>query len=410
METLTLCGAAAYHMLRVPPAALWLAVLSCAEPLRHPSAHRYREARAILSALGMVGPPEVFPTDGMARHHSPLFASRALQPPPASLEPCRALEIPRDVLAAAGLAEMPFELRLPSPEATLLTLATKLGHVRLALLASELMGSFSVYAPPPDLQSLLDRAIGRGRGETARLERADMRASAIQPPEQPWDGHALPSSVRRSVRHGGWSQAVDDGGTPTSLWRRSPVLTPDRLEAFLDQAKGCHGHSILHKAAQLAVANAASPFEAQAAMLLGQPRRRGGEGLGTPLCNKRVNLNPGARAIARQATCYCDLYFRGTDGCRDVDVECHSHAWHDGSERKRILDANRSSALACMGVDVVLLTHEVMRDERAFEAFVELLRERLGLDQPKRTAGLEEARRKLREAVLGFVRWESLGC
>ena len=458
MDTLTLCGWSAYHMLRVPPAALWLAMLACADILRSPSAYPYRKAEVLLAQLGAQGPLEVCVPRDASRPNSPRARGLVRTLPPQTIpSACVNHRVPGDVRAYAGLDRLPF--RVTSPEMTLLTLAPALGPERLALAASELMGSFCVFEPPPRLQLALARACGReaaladvaigARPAVGAEPGAGMRpafgtrpvsdtrsAPGMRPSSEPglsaawgaaaathaaeargagpcdrstWECAHLPPSIRREARRGGWRQVPDPNGVPTNLWRRSPLLNPARLDLLLRQTAGCHGSGILRQAARLAVPHAASPFEVQAALLLGLPRRLGGEGLGGPACNRKVALSPGARLIARQSTCYCDLYFSGDGPGRDLAVECHSHIWHDYSERKRISDASRAAGLASMGIDVLLLTHATMGDDRAFAEFARLAREKLGLRRCEKSQELEERRQRLRSALLGVRSWKTFG-
>ena len=394
METMTLCGWSAFRMHRVPPVALWLALLADADHLRRPSARGYRKAAHLLARLGFDAPADICaPTDRLRPTTAHLNA-RVRKLSTTTIKPVsQPVPIPLDVLEHLGLASPPFDLRALSPEASLLSLAPRLGPERLALAASELMGSFGIFRPTPDLQSRLSMAARKGATSPSTVDEAG----------------TLPRSIRREARYGRWQQLTEPDKAPSNLWQRDPLLTHARLAAFVQDAEGLHGCDILRGACRMAVPGTASPFEAQAAILLGQPRRRGGEGLGTPVCNKKVVLDPGAKALAHQAVCYCDLYFEGPRSGRRLAIECHSRTWHARGDEKRVADANRQAALERMGIDVMLLTHEMLRDAKALSHFVELARAKLGLRQPRDSKDLRERRERLRSAVLGVRDWEGFG-
>ena len=255
-----------------------------------------------------------------------------------------------------------------SPELALQQLAVRADAVRTALLLSELLGTFSVYQAPGPLAKVLQELA---------------------------DHNQLPA-------YRGWRAARNNGGKLTGLWSRPPLLSLDRLQNHLALASS-RGKRALTEAARRARVGAASPFEAQAGMLLAESVRHGGEGYLGLEHNRRVTLSADAKRLCGLSSCYCDLFWEREGG--DVDVECQSSSHHFGS-RSSVSDADRSTALQMMGIEVIQLTYAQMENAQRFEAFSRLLAEKLGVERQERTQREKRAQEDLRASVL--VDWESL--
>lgn len=298
---------------------------------------------------------------------------------------------------------------ITSPAATLLTMAGDLGSARLALATSEAMGSFAVFSPNPLTQSILDALVRKG-----------VHPSAISACST-----AVPQRIRNLARYGSWKQAYAPDGTATNLWRRPPLLTKDNLDEFVCRATGMRGTRTLAQAADLAHAGTASPLEAQAAVLLSAPQRKGGEGLVAPRCNHPVRLDYHASVLAGQRICYCDLFYSqpsldaiqqgGADrnaplqrkrSKRAVDVECHSTIWHAHPE-KSVSDIKRVNGLEAMGVRTLLLTRDVLANSYKMHEFTQEIWDEMGLRRKRHSKELTRRRDRLRQEVL--VRWENFG-
>ena len=260
-------------------------------------------------------------------------------------------------------------LCVTSPALTLLTLAPRLSLARLVMAASELCGSFSVYETPHSLREVLEG-----------LNRA----------------HMVP-------RVSSWSPSFDESGHLADLWSRPPLVKPKRIAELADEARGRRGCRLLRHAAELVTEGAASPFEAQAAMLLGFPCKLGGEGYGGFTHNHEVTLSDAARRLAGRRTCRCDLYWPSAGGRRALDLECQSKLFHVG-ESRGLSDADRATALQSMGIEVLLATYAQFDDERRFDALSAAIAEKIGRTPPERTREYLEARAKLRDEVL--VSWK----
>lgn len=260
------------------------------------------------------------------------------------------------------------DLWVTSPAFTLLQLATRLSLPRLAMVASELCGTFSAYECPDAVRELLERLREEGR----------------------------------LARFGSWAPSFGRDGRLSELWSRPPLVTPDELARFAGspELRGVRGRRRLAEAARLVVPGAASPLEVRTAVLLGWPRELGGEGLSGFSHNARVELRGEARRVARRSVCYCDLYWPGGERGGALDLECQSGEFH-ASEASLLSDADRSTALKLMGVEVVEVTWATLSHEASLDALAGLVAEKVGGDRGPCPPDFGTRRAGLREEVLG---------
>lgn len=247
-----------------------------------------------------------------------------------------------------------------SPAFTLQQLAARCSLARAVMLASELCGSFSVYRPPSPIKSVLQGLIRSGR----------------------------------SLSYGGWSPCISPGGGLTELWQREPLVAPADLIRYAELSDSTRGRKRLLRAAGLVHPGAASPFEVQTGLLLGLPRRLGGEGFGNFEHNKKIELSSSAKALSGRECCYGDLVW--DDG---LDIECQSVAHHN-SARSFISDSERVAALELMGYRVLPVTYGQISDRVKFEAIVDVAAKMLGRSVEEKTPNLVVASEKLRSEIL----------
>lgn len=258
-----------------------------------------------------------------------------------------------------------------SPLFTLLTLAPHISLVHLAMIMYEMCGTFSIFNPSKFMQQQIDAA-----------------------------------RSRRLADFGGWRQVHDTQGRATSLWKRDPLLELSEIQAYAATIKGLRGSGPFASAAKMVTGITASPLEVQTSMRLALSRRAGGEGLDGFTNNKRIALPYEARIIADQHVCYADIYFEGDGHRRPLDIECHGHMVHDGGTKEG-LDANRMLALQKMGIDVMLLTSEQVRQRDRFRAVVNHLEDQLDIKHREKSRFLREQEDKLCREL--FVDWTTLG-
>ena len=252
------------------------------------------------------------------------------------------------------------------PAQALLQIASRASPVQTVLLATELCGTFSVYDAPECVREVLQTLI-----EGQRLPRLD-----------------------------GWWPCLDEKGQLTNLWTRRPLVSKQGLIRAGESASGRRGRTRLLRAAELVVPGAASPFEAQAGVILGFSRRLGGEGHAGFVHNRRIVLSREARALARRASCYCDLYWD-----EGLDLECQSKLSHATGEGY-LSDADRAAALELMGVTVLPATYAQLTTEERVEALSKLVAEKRGIAWRPKTEREREAGRRLRGEVLRS--WDTL--
>ena len=260
-------------------------------------------------------------------------------------------------------------LRVTDPCFTLLTLATELTPVRLAMAIYEMAGRFAAYRPSPRLAERID------------VMRRDGGLSELMP----------------------WKPAFDVNGEHTGLWRRPPLVTLDELIRFACRTRGMRGRVGLSRSLRMVFGVAASPLEARAALLFGLPASRGGEGLGAPELNVRINLSNQARSIANREYCVADLLYRGSGVI--VDIECMGVAYHLDETRRR-LDANRTTALRCMGVEVIQITHADLANPVRLHEISGMVARLIGKRRREKTGEYLKREEALRSEV--FCNWEDI--
>ena len=251
-----------------------------------------------------------------------------------------------------------------SPLFTLFTMATSVDAPELAMAMHEFCGEFTVYEPSDEVESALDQAPALG----------------------------------------GWRRVVGDHGEPTSLWQRSALIEPRELAAFGERMAGYRGCRTFQKAAGMVLGATRSPFEVQAAMLLGIPRALGGHGFSVQT-NKVIALTAEAKMLAGRDYCVADIYIESVNGRLAVDVECQGAAVHS-SLGAATSDADRTCALESMGIDVVLLSYAQVQDAARLDLVADLIARKLGEPAAPKTERMVEAEKALRRAL--FIDWRGL--
>ena len=185
------------------------------------------------------------------------------------------------------------------------------------------------------------------------------------------------------------------GGADGLRSRREPLMRIDRLEALLRAAPGVHGHVRAERAARFVLEGARSPMETVSAMFLGLPRRLGGKGLPEIVLNARIELDDQARRLAHKSYLECDLFWPQAR----LAVEYEGRRYHEG-ERSMASDKARANALRHMGITVISLFDEHIRDEAAFDAIAMDIAHELGFRLRPRSYDETPCVRELRRAVL----------
>lgn len=348
---LTLCGQSAFYYYRIPPQVLGLyPAISLGNIDRRCCG---LGSHAVVKDLLHAPLHRLVFTRAQSGSRS-LFKSHLLtqEPPPGSF---RQTEHGFDVT---------------SPEFTLLSLATQVSRNQLLMACYEMCSSFAVFTPCERTQQQLDEAI----------------SLKFIPPDC------------------GWKRIVDTKGNDTNLWKRAPLLSAADIAAFAKQAAGLRGVKQLRWAAERMAGQTASPFEVQTSMLVSLPRDEGGLGIGITN-NARIPLSEAARSLYDKTCCYADILIESATDSMGVILECQGRSAHD-SEAASLSDAERTTALASMGYDVIQITYGQIKDKRSFGNLAELIHKKAGLPYTPKIKQECDAEDALRQELL--VDWDDL--
>ena len=273
-------------------------------------------------------------------------------------------------LPAGSVFESELGFDVCSPSLTLLTLASHVPFVVLVMAAYEMCGTFAVFAPSKKLEQAL----------------------------------ASPQNRAAAALPGAWRRIRSADGKDADLWQRPPLISVEDLRAFAAKTGGLRGHRALVRAADAVRGPAASPFEVQAALLLGLDRRLGGRGVTNLLVNERINLPDTARGAAGRSYCVADIFLPGDEG-PDIDLECQSRLIHDAVE-SALSDSDRFLALQMAGLTVLPVTFGQIFDETQFEQLVRHITKLRGQRYRPPTAAHLRHERELRRYL--FSDWTRL--
>lgn len=258
-----------------------------------------------------------------------------------------------------------------SPMFTLMSLGRWLSTHQLTMLLYEFMGTFTVYRPTEGVREALQSKIDSNT------------LSAID----------------------GWVPALDADDNLTDLWKRPPLIQWNDFNRFVSSVEGVPGVGKLKAAARDVYGMASSPFEVRAAMLLGMPRRRGGQGFAPLELNYPIPLSAQARRICTERTCFADLYFEGDERRPPLIVECQGNAYHGGERAAE--DDNRAMALQSMGHTVLRLRSQQLKDEYRLDDTAKCIAGLLHADLKPKSKGLKRAERSLLADL--SIDWWNLG-
>ena len=275
-------------------------------------------------------------------------------------------------LPPKAIWETDYGVQLASPLFTLLTVAPYVSETQLLMMSYEMCGTFAVFKPSDLIEKALKDAYG---------------------------SHQMPTDY-------GWKRSSNQKGEATNLWQRSPLIQLNELLDFAESNRGLRGGKKLLNAAKRVSGVTASPFEAQASILLGLSRRLGGEGLSCFENNYEVVLDQKAKKIVDKEKVYADLHFVSADGNRSVIVECQGATEH-GKVDAGIRDADRATALQTMGYDVIMLTFKKISDKESFHTVAEMLSNKLGYPYRAKTEAMKARESDLRRELL--IDWATLG-
>lgn len=155
-------------------------------------------------------------------------------------------------------------------------------------------------------------------------------------------------------------------------YKCEPATTIEELEAVARFAKSS-SYASFRTAVKLARAGSASPAESLMFAVLGAPMRFGGFGccslpMGGLLLNYRIDFDTLAVNMSSGIPyAICDLY------CPAAEVDNEYNGIGHEFQNARIHDGNRNNGLKAMGIHVLVINRDQMKDLVALEAFAQTM-------------------------------------
>lgn len=182
-------------------------------------------------------------------------------------------------------------------------------------------------------------------------------------------------------------------------YKCEPATTIEELEAIARFAKSS-SYASFRTAVKLARAGSASPAESLMFAVLGVPMRFGGFGccslpMGGLLLNYRIDFDTLAVNMSSGIPyAICDLY------CPAARVDNEYNGIGHELQNARIHDGNRNNGLKAMGIHVLVINRDQMKDLVALEAFAQTMHRLAGVRFRYRVKGY----RKRQAAWLNALR------
>lgn len=161
-------------------------------------------------------------------------------------------------------------------------------------------------------------------------------------------------------------------------YKCEPATTIEELEAVARFAKSS-SYASFRTAVKLARAGSASPAESLMFAVLGAPMRFGGFGccnlpMGGLLLNYRIDFDTLAVNMSSGIPyAICDLY------CPAAGVDNEYNGIGHELQNARIHDGNRNNGLKAMGIHVLVINRDQMKDLVALEAFAQTMHRLAGV-------------------------------
>ena len=175
---------------------------------------------------------------------------------------------------------------------------------------------------------------------------------------------------------------------------RPPLSSKKKLEDFIAGMPGVEGHKKAVRALRYISDGAASPMEAKLAILLTLPYKLGGYHFPMPEHNSRIVPVKTEKKSASKKSYACDLYWPD----HGLAIEYDSDSYHTGPERIAS-DSKRRNALELMGVTVITVTNQQLRNipelEKVAYALAGHMKKRLRYINPSFSAAHRELHRLL---------------
>ena len=176
---------------------------------------------------------------------------------------------------------------------------------------------------------------------------------------------------------------------------RNPLMTIASLGDYLESSHDFWGVQQARKALIYLKAGSESPAETKFAMLLGLPKKYGGEGF------EGFSLNPEV-ALTSELTSVTGLSRLRMDCCFQewkIELEYDSDEFHPDTPRSRERDALRRMLLQSLGYETFSVTNSLLRTPSQFYLLVKMLDRRLCRNVKRKGERQLEAQRNLRKLL-----------
>lgn len=174
-----------------------------------------------------------------------------------------------------------------------------------------------------------------------------------------------------------------------------PVMTPAGLESYLAKVRRGRGASRLRELCCYLVSDLRSPMECIMVSMFSLPTVEGGFACGPFKGDHKVMFDVRARAVSGMPYAICDAY----QAEARLDFEYNGGEGHT-SDSSRLHDEKRNAGLTTMGIEVLIVNKETLRDLEAMEALAWRIYKRKG----KRYRNRVDGRRELQTALLNVLR------
>lgn len=183
------------------------------------------------------------------------------------------------------------------------------------------------------------------------------------------------------------------------LLMREPLTTPEALRDHIEASPSGFGCDRARDAARYLLPDARSPKEAEIALMLALPRRRGGRGVEGLVLNRRVDLPPEGRVIAERSHLVCDIF------CETARLELGYDSDDNHLEREdHESDKRRENALRTAGIGFVPMTNGQLHDWATFDAVARRFAHEAGACFKYTSRAIDERQHELWRRLLFFRR------
>lgn len=188
----------------------------------------------------------------------------------------------------------------------------------------------------------------------------------------------------------GWAPCLNRTGTMTTLWKRPPITTHERLELEITRMKYLGGLKRARQLTPFIVEGAGSPLETNMVMIICLPPELGGEGWRIPYLNRRIALSPSAQLLSGSSFCVGDQVWPDSklvleENGKEYHTDRDGFAEHSG----------RRAALESMGYIVQEITYAQMSRYEQLEAILLSIAAQFGFSLQPRTSAFIRKRKEL---------------